>query len=82
MAGHNYTSSEKIFDNCAWLFEWQKEDIHNFLNQGYALGIDEQGRPCLIRLTVNMQGKYITAYRHLSTDEYAYTMQFLLKSAV
>ena len=81
MTSQTYARSEKIFDNCAWLFEWQKEDIHTFLDQGYALGIDDQGRPCLIRSTVNMQGKYITAYRHLSMDEYAYTMQFLLKSA-
>ena len=40
-----YTRKEQNFDNCAWIYEYQKEDIHDFLNRGYSLGMDGQGRP-------------------------------------
>ena len=76
-----YTRKEQNFDNCARIYEYQKEDIHNFLNRGYFLGMDEQGRPCLINSIVNAQGKHITAYRHLSMDEYCYTFHLIMSNA-
>lgn len=76
-----YTRKEQNFDNCAWIYEYQKEDIHNFLNRGYSLGMDGQGRPCLVKSIVDAQGKHITAYRHLSMDEYYYTFNLIMGKA-
>ena len=76
-----YTRKEQNFDNCARIYEYQKEDIHNFLNRGYFLGMDEQGRPCLINSIVNAQGKHIAVYRHLSMDEHCYTFHLIMSNA-
>ena len=76
-----YTRKEQSFDNCAWIYEYEKEDIHNFLNRGYFLGIDERGRPCLLKSVVNAQGKHMTVYRHLSMDEYYYTFRLIISNA-
>ena len=76
-----YIRKEQSFDNCALIYEYQKEDIHNFLNRGYFLGMDDQGRPCLLKSVVNAQGKHMAVYRHLSMSEYCYTFHLIMDNA-